>query len=134
MHRRLALAALAAPLALIPATARASGGGEKKKGGGLKYVQIRAVTATVLRRSGSRGVMTVECGVDVPDDKLRALAEASIPRLRAGYAAFLQTYAAGLSAAGVPNADYMAREMQRITDGILGKPGAKLLLGTILVN
>lgn len=134
MDRRLALAALAAPLALLPAVAEASGGGEKKKGGGLKYVQIRAVSATVMRRAGGRGVMTVECGVDIPDDKLRALAEASIPRLRAGYAAFLQAYAAGMPGGGVPNADYIARELQRVTDRVLGKPGAKFLVGTILVN
>ena len=39
-----------------------------------------------------------------------------------------------LPAAGVPDADYISRELQRITDVMLGKKGAKLLLGTILVN
>jgi hypothetical protein len=131
MDRRLALAAA---LALLPAVASASGGGEKKKGGGLSFVAIRAVAATIMRRDGSRGVITVECGVDVHDEKLRALAEMSQPRLRAAYAGFVQNYAASLPASGVPNADYMAVEMQRITDATLGKKGAKLLLGTILIN
>lgn len=132
MDRRIALAAA---LSLIPAVAGAnSGGGEKKKGGGLSFVPIKAVAATIIRRDGSRGVMTVECGVDVSDDKVRTIAEASQPRLRAAYAGFVQTYAAALPAAGLPNADYMAGEMQRITDQTLGKKGAKLLLGTILVN
>ena len=128
MDRRLALAAA---LALLPALASAE---EKKKGGGLSYVPIKAVTATILHRDGSRGVITVECGVDVADEKLRALAEMSQPRLRAAYAGFVQNYAASLPAAGVPNADYIAVEMQRITDATLGKKGAKLLLGTILIN
>ena len=131
MDRRLALAAA---LALLPAAAAASAGGEKKKGGGLSFVPVKAVAATILRRDGSRGEVTVECGVDVADDKLRALAEMSQPRLRAAYAGFVQNYAASLSAAGVPNADYMAQQMQRVTDATLGKKGAKLLLGTILIN
>jgi hypothetical protein len=133
MDRRLALAAAA--LALVPAAASASsGGGEKKKGGGLTYLQIKSVMASVMRRDGRRGVMTVECGCDIHDDKLRATAEASIPRLRSGYASFIQAYALGLPSGGCPNADYISREMQRITDEVLHKKGAKLLLGTILIN
>ncbi|MDP1631050.1 MAG: Tat pathway signal protein [Caulobacter sp.] len=130
MDRRLALAAA---LSLLPAVAAASGG-EKKKGGGLAFLQIKSIVATIMRRNGSRGVVTVECGVDVPDDKLRALADASQPRLRAAYASFVGNYAASLAAAGVPDADYMAREMQHITDQVLGKKGAKFLVGTILIN
>ena len=131
MNRRLALAAA---LALLPTLAAANGGEEKKKGGGLSFVPIKAVTATIMHRDGSRGVITVECGVNVADEKVRALAEMSQPRLRAAYAGFVQNYAASLPAAGLPNADYMAQEMQRITDATLGKKGAKLLLGTILIN
>ena len=131
MDRRLALAAA---LALLPSLASASGGGEKKKGGGVAFLQIKAIAATILRRDGSRGVITVECGIDVSDDKLLSLAEVSQPRLRSAYAGWVQNYAGGLSAAGVPDADYISRELQRLTDQTLGKKGAKLLLGTILVN
>lgn len=131
MDRRLALAAA---LALLPAVASANGGGEKKKGGGATFLQIKAIVATIIHRDGSRGVITVECGVDVADERLRALADQSQPRLRAAYAAFVQAYAGGLPAAGVPDADYISREMQQITDSVLRKKGAKLLLGTILVN
>ena len=131
MDRRLALAAA---LALLPTVAAASGGEEKKKGGGVQFLQIKAILATILRRDGTRGVVTVECGLDVPDEKLRALADQSQPRLRAAFAGFIQAYAGGLPAAGVPDADYIARELQRLTDATLKKKGAKLLLGTILVN
>jgi hypothetical protein len=131
MDRRLALATA---LALLPAVASANSGGEKKKGGGATYLQIKAIAATIMHRDGSRGVITVECGVDAPDEKLRTLAEQSQPRLRAAYAGFIQAYASGLPAAGLPDADYIARELQRLTDSTLGKKGAKLLLGTILVN
>jgi hypothetical protein len=130
MNRRLALAAL---LALAPATAFASGG-EKKKGGGVSYIQIQALTASIIRRNGSRGVMTMEVGLDVANEQLREKASASTPRLRAAYAQVLQIYASGLPAATAPDADYLAVRFQRETDRILGKPGAKLLVGTILVN
>lgn len=130
MNRRLALAAL---LALAPGVAAASGG-EKKKGGGVSFVQIQTLTTSILRRNGSRGVMTMEVGIDVPDEKLRGLATQSTPRLRAAYAQVLQIYASGLPAATPPDPDYLAQKMQRETDRLLGKPGAKLLVGTILVN
>ena len=131
MDRRIALAAA---LALLPTVAAAGGGEEKKKGGGAQFLQIKAVLATIIRRDGSRGVVIVECGLDVPDEKLRTLADQSQPRLRAAFAGFIQAYAGGLPAAGVPDADYIARELQRLTDATLRKKGAKLLLGTILVN
>ena len=131
MDRRLALAAA---LALLPAVASASGGEEKKKGGGATFLQIKAIVATIIHRDGTRGVITVECGVDVQDEKLRALASASQPRLRAAFAGWVQSYASGLPASGVPDADYISRQLQQITDSTLGKKGAKLLLGTILVN
>jgi len=133
MHRRHLV--LAAALSLLPVIATAnSGGGDKKKGGNASYIQIGGVSATILRRDGRRGVLTVECGLDVADTALRGRAEASQPRLRAAYAAFIQAYAAGLPTAGVPDADYIARELQAATDRVLGRPGARLLLGTILVN
>lgn len=78
--------------------------------------------------------MTVEAGVDVPDAGLRERAQASTPRLVGAYAEVLETYAAGLAPGGVPNADYLSRELQRQTDMVLGRPGAHFLLGTILVN
>ena len=107
---------------------------ERKRGGGENFIQIPTLTATILHAGGRRGVMTVETGVDVPNAQLRARATASQPRLRAAYAGILQTYAAGLPAGALPNAEYLSREFQRQTDLILGRPGARLLLGTILIN
>ena len=129
-RRNLTLVALS--LALAPALAHAED--KRKKGGGASFIQIETLTATIFRANGRRGTMTVETGVDVPDTGLRARAEASAPRLMAAYADVLRTYASGLAPGGVPNADYLAREFQRQTDMVLGRPGAHLLLGTILVN
>jgi hypothetical protein len=46
----------------------------------------------------------------------------------------LQSYAGGLPRATVPDADYLAREMQKATDRVLGKTGGRFLIGTILIN
>ena len=123
--------------AALPTLAQASGGGEKtekKKGGGLSYLQLPTLTATIQRPNGRRGVLTVETGIDIPDPALRAKADLLAPRLRAAFVQSLQIYASGLAPASVPNADFIARQLQQQTDLILGRPGGRLLLGTILVN
>ena len=122
-------------LSLIAAPGAGQAADAKKKGGGLSYVQLPPLTAIVLRADGRRGVLTVETGIDVPGNGgLHARAEASQPRLHAAYLTVLQTYASGLGPATAPDADYIARILQRETDQVLGQPGAKLLLGTILAN
>jgi hypothetical protein len=113
----------------------ASAADAKKKGGGLSYIQLEPLTATIIRSDGRRGVLTVETGVDIPGNgALHARADISQPRLRAAYLGALQAYASGLGAGAPPDADYIARQLQKETDKVLGQPGAKLLLGTILAN
>jgi hypothetical protein len=131
MDRRFALVAL---LALAPALARAADQPKHKKGGGESYIQMEPLAATILRPDGRRGVMTVEVGVDATDPALLARATQSLPLLRANYAEALRNYATGLPPGSPPNADYLSLALQRQTDMTLGRPGARLLLGTILVN
>ena len=132
MDRRLLLiAGLAATLA-PRAPARADE--KKKKSGGESYLPINTLTGTTIKADGRRGVLTVECGLDVPDPKLRELANLSIPRLRAAYVQVVLTYAAGLGSGAVPNPDFIARDLQHQTDVILGRPGARLLLGAVMAN
>ena len=132
MRRRLILGLMAA--AMPAAALAAGGGGEKKKSGGGSYIPLQTLLGTTLRAGGRRGVMSVDCGLDVPDGALRERAQASIPRLRAAFAQVVQSYAAGLPSGTPPNADYIARALQRQTDAILGRPGGRVLLGAIIVN
>ncbi|HVN02190.1 MAG TPA: Tat pathway signal protein [Caulobacteraceae bacterium] len=121
-------------LALTPGFAAAQDKSQRKKGGGASFIQLDTLTATIIRIDGRRGVMTVECGVDVPDAGLHARAAQSTPLLHAAFAEVVRTYAAGLPPGAPPNADYLSLQLQRQTDLTLGRPGAKLLLGAILVN
>jgi hypothetical protein len=132
MNRRALLAALALSALALPAAAQDTG--KHKKGGGDSFIQLDTLTATIVRPDGHRGVMTVEVGIDVPDAGLHARAAQSTPLLRAAYGDVLRGYAGGLGPTTLPNADYLSLRLQQATDRTLGRPGARLLIGNILVN
>jgi hypothetical protein len=130
MKRRLLLAF--AVLAALPAAAIA--GEDKKKTGGETYIPINTLTAYMMRPGSRRGVITVDCGLDIPDAALRARAELVLPRLRAAYVQQVQIYAGGLPIGAPPSPAFIARNLQRATDEVLGRPGARVLMGAVLVN
>ena len=119
--------------AAMPGAALAEGA-QKKKGGGLSYIQFDTLTATTIRPDGRRGVMTVDIGIDAPDSGLHNKVVLWQPRLRAIFVQWIVSYAAGLGAGAPPNVDYISICLQREVDRALGQPGAKVLLGAILVN
>ena len=92
------------------------------------------VSATANKGGGRRGVLSVECGLDIPDEKLRDAATKAMPRLRAGYMQALTIYAGGLRPAEPPSPDILAQTMQRQTDMVLGRPGARFLIGSIIIS
>ena len=131
--RRIALTA-ALLGAFVASGAKASSSSEgRKKGGGANFVQMPTLTASTQKPDGRRGVLTVESGIDAPG-ALHARVEALKPRLRDGYNGFLQRFAQALRPGFAPDADQLARDLQAITDRIVGQKGTRLLLGTILVN
>jgi hypothetical protein len=134
LNRRRLLAVMALPALLVPSMALAQGGAQKKKGGGITYIQFPTLTATIFRSNGHRGVLTVEAGVDVPNGALRARVNLSEPRLRAAYVQLLQSYVWSLGPGEPPNPDYLSMALQKETDRVLGQSGAHLLLGAMLVN
>jgi len=134
MDRRalIGLAALGSALAAAEA-AKASG---KSSGGGAPanaYIPLPTATATILRRDGRRGVMTVEVGVDVVDEALRTRADQSRPRLSAAYNEVVRLAGERILPGAPPDVEWLSRALQAATDRVLGKAGAKLLLGTVMV-
>lgn len=132
MHRRALIVGLAG-LAL-PLSARA--GAERQRSGGEGFIQIHALTANVSRGSGGgrRRLITVDVGLDARDAAVRARAEAVQPRLRADLYAQLQTYAAGLRPGEPPNPDLLSTRFQQTVDRVVGRRGARVMLGAILLN
>ncbi|MEI7931815.1 MAG: Tat pathway signal protein, partial [Alphaproteobacteria bacterium] len=118
MHRRTLLALTLVLFA--PPLDSAKEAEPKDKAGASPYVELQTLNATTVRANGSRGVVTVDNCLNVPDPALRTLATESQPRLRAAYNAFLSQYMIGLAPGAPPNADLLATQFQRITDRTLG--------------
>ena len=139
MDRRalLGLAALTVTAASTAAAPAIAGGGAGGGGGGggstSSFIRFPIVTATILRSNGQRGVLTVETGVDVPDAGLRARAEQSAPRLRAAYNTVVQQIASVMLPGAPPDVERLATRLQAVTDSTLGRSGAHLLIGTVMV-
>ena len=129
-HRNI-LALTVAVFLVTPALARAEGGDKAPKG---TFVSVSGLGATVMRPEGGHGVMTVDAGLDAPDPAVHAYVLLQLPRLKDAYAQVLQAYGGALRPGTLPDADYVARQLQTATDRVLGRPGARLLLGGIMVN
>ena len=128
MDRRalLGLAAVAASAAAAPV--KASEGAAQ-----ASYLRLPTFTANVTRSGGRRGVMTVETGVDTPDAALRTRVAQSAPRLRAAYAAVVQTSSNSLLPGAPPDVERLVAQLQAATDRVVGRAGARLLIGTVMV-
>jgi hypothetical protein len=99
------------------------------------FVSIDTLTAMVTGPGGRHQIMTVQSGVDVPNNPaLHDYVDKITPRLRAAFAETLQIYAGGLAPGAPPDADYIARRLQADTDRLAGKPGARVLIGGVMVN
>ena len=110
----------------------------RKTGGGggapqPSYLRLPTITANVRRVGGGRGVMTVETGLDTPDAALRTRVAQSQPRLRAAYAAVVQQAANALLPGTPPDVERLVGQLQAATDRTLGRRGARLLIGTVMV-
>ena len=113
-----------------PLRTSSSGGG-----GGTQatYLRLPTITANVIRPGGRRGVMTVETGLDTPDDALRTRVAQSAPRLRAAYAAVVQQSASALLPGAPPDVERLVAQLQAATNTVMGRAGARLLIGTVMV-
>ncbi|RZJ84387.1 MAG: Tat pathway signal protein [Brevundimonas sp.] len=131
MDRRalLGLAALATTVAATPAKASGGGGGSTQ----ASYLRLPTITANVRRPGGALGIMTIETGVDTPDAALRTRVAQSAPRLRAAYAAVVQQAANATLPGAPPDLERLVAQLQAATNQTVGRPGARLLIGTVMV-
>ena len=103
-------------------------------GGNNPYVVIAPATGVVPRRDGRRSTLTVEMGLEVPDRDLRDRAHLSRPRLSAAYNEIVRTTASRLLPGTPPDIEAIGRDLQAATDRVLARSGARLLLGSVVVN
>ena len=131
MIRRQFLALTAAGGLIAPAAVASE---PKKKGGGESYTQFKTINVFTEASRRHHGTLSVDMGLYSDDAKLVEQIKLYQPRLQDAYVARLQAYAGTLNSTALVNTDFIAMQLQTATDAILGRKGAKVLLGTILLN
>ena len=130
MDRR-ALLGLAAVAVSVPSASAASGGGGAAPQ--ATFMRLPTATGSVSGANGRRAVMSVEIGLDVADAALRTRATQSAPRLRAAYNTVVQRVASTTLPGMAPDVERLVAQLQAATNATLGRAGARLLIGTVLV-
>ena len=141
MHHRLAflcLAAVVTPLfsGSLPALgADNNAPAQRKTTQSESYIMIEPMYASILDGIKPRGLLLVELGLDVPDARLRDRVTQNLPALRDAYVRSLLTYAAtAVRPWRQPNVEDIANRMQTITNRVLGREGAKVLMAQTAVR
>jgi flagellar basal body-associated protein FliL len=98
------------------------------------YLSLPTLTATITRPGGQRGVLSIEVGLSINDAALHARTTSSLPRLRAALSGVAQQTGARLLPGQPPDIDRLSREFQATVDQTLGRAGARVLLGTVMIS
>ena len=99
------------------------------------YIVIDPIYSTILEGNKPRGLLLVELGLDVPDGALRERVTQALPALRDAYVRSLLVYAATAVRPGrQPNVDDIANRMQAITDHLIGREGARVLMAQTAIR
>jgi hypothetical protein len=106
----------------------------KKKGGGEGYTQFKTINVFTAASRRKHGTLSVDMGLYSEDPKLVEQIKIYQPRLQDAYVSRLQSYAGTLNSSTLVDMDFISMQLQNATDSILGRKGAKVLLGTILLN
>src|SRR5262245_10103658 len=116
--------------------AKPKGGAPKRPPTSLKsWVMVDPFTISVIQDGDVRGKLTVNFGMDVPDNELRDKAEVLMPRLRDAWLRSLNLYAAtALRPHRQADVGELSARIQQTADEVLGKPGAKVLMAQAVVD
>jgi flagellar basal body-associated protein FliL len=99
------------------------------------YVQVDPMYASIIDGNKPTGMLLVEISMDVPDPVLRQRVNEYMPLLRDAFVRSLAVYAANaVRTWRQPDIDDIATRMQKITDYVLGKQGAKVLMAQTAIR
>ncbi|WP_417487695.1 hypothetical protein [Maricaulis sp.] len=99
------------------------------------YMPLPPMTATVQANHRAQGLLQIEAGLEISDNRLRRRVEMYMPRLRNAYLSALTIYTGMHYRYGeVPDADRIAQILQEATDITLGQEGAEVLIGMIIIH
>ncbi len=108
--------------------------GAKRITGSENYVPTFGLRASVTRGFNVHGVLAVDAGLDVPDDKMRKKVEGLRPRLISQMREAVLNYASLSYIVGErPDADLVKARLQKAVDAVLGPGMAKVALASVIV-
>lgn len=114
---------------------------DKDKSGGHRitqsdsYMMIDPIYASIMDGNRPMGLLMIGIGLDVPDPALRERIEREMPRLRDGYVRSMTAFAgASVRASRQPDVTLIADRLQAVTDRLLARKGARILLAQIAIR
>ncbi len=138
MHRRhllrgtLGLLTASSPLLIL--TPAQAAGGKAKVSTGPSFTQLPLMTVFTPARGQRRGSLSVEIGLHADTAKTAEKLTRNLPRLRDTYVTTLQAYATTLHPKAIVDTQYVSQQLQVATDRVIGAPGLKVLLGSVILN
>lgn len=99
------------------------------------YIMIDPIYTSITDHEHPEGLLMVGVGLDVPNPDLRSQVQQLMPVLRDAYVRTLLAYTAtSVRAWRQPDVADIADRLQRVTDGALGRRGARLLLAQVAMR
>jgi hypothetical protein len=99
------------------------------------YLMIDPMYAAILDGDHPVGMLMLGVGVDIPDATLRAEARHAMPVLRDAFVRNLMNFSTtSVRPDRQPDVTVIADRLQAVTDRVLGRKGAKLLLAQVAMR
>jgi hypothetical protein len=108
---------------------------KESAGGESGFVGQMQVTATIMQSMRPAGLLQVDAGLVVPDPILRTRVQGLGPVIRAAWRSAAQDYVNRQYTRGrVPDARLMAANLQAATDRVVGRPGAQVVMISLIAR
>ena len=99
------------------------------------YTEVEPMYATIIADGRPIGLLLVAIGLNTPDAGLRAHVNHSLPVLRDAYLRNMMQFAAtAVRPWKQPDVNDVAARLQRVTDRMMGKKGAQVLLTEVAIH
>jgi hypothetical protein len=99
------------------------------------YVMVDPIYSTVFDAGKPAGTLMVAIGLNIPDAKLRSIAERAMPLLCDDYLRSLMNFtSSAVRPSQQPDVSEIAARLQRVTDRALRKKGARVLLAEVAMH
>jgi len=101
----------------------------------VSYLMIDPIYTTIMDNNKPTGLLMIGIGLDVPNADLRGQTEQVMPVLRDAYVrALLEFTATSVRSWRQPDVGEIADRLQRVTDRMLRRPGARILLAQVAMR